>query len=145
MAANAHDIKILTLKKTFNRLVGPVYYLLLATLFIFSILPSIPGREDKTGDSSWRIDYLMHFSMFFMLGAITVIFSLKNKMTTKKALVLFLAIISYSAVSEIIQIYIPGRSFNPVDLLLNEAGFIAGILVLVGLRSKAIKLLALHQ
>jgi VanZ family protein len=83
-----------------------------------------PSRED----SGLRIDYLEHF---FLYAIIPILYFLSRGAGLKKLFkdnyYLILLGILFALLTEIQQYFIPGRSFNPVDLFLNLAGFITGI------------------
>jgi len=132
------------MNRLFYRLITPLYYSLLLFLIVVSIFPANTVHDDELRGNSWRIDYFLHFFMFFILGWMTFLFALKNKLNKRKNILLFLVIMLYAGVSEFIQVFIPGRSFNPIDLLLNEAGFIAGTIIMTALKEKAIKVLIIN-
>jgi VanZ family protein len=45
----------------------------------------------------------------------------------RKSAILIFSGILFATITEVYQIWIPGRAFNPIDLLLNNAGLLAGI------------------
>lgn len=101
-----------------------------AWVIIVLILSSIqlPGKDAVGEATSFRFDYLEHFFVYLL---IPVLYYLSegawlNKLF-KDAYYIFLIGLLFSVLLEIQQYYIESRSFNPVDLLLNVSGFLAGI------------------
>jgi VanZ family protein len=102
-------------------------------IFIFSlvILTAMPGsKEPASSGPSWiRIDYIEHFIMY---GIVTILFQLAyspldlRNLSGKNIRIIGLFIL-FAVITEIYQIPIPRREFNPVDLALNIAGILAGI------------------
>lgn len=77
--------------------------------------------EDK--EPLIRVDYLQHFGIFFLLS---MLFLLGFK---PKHPFLWIAILAtYAILAEFFQDFVEGRSYNPVDMFLNLAGGLAGIL-----------------
>lgn len=97
-----------------------------------SVTPNTPNSSVKVRSLEFRIDYLEHFIVYFILGFLLFIAFPES---FKKGMVLFgtaiLLLVLFSAVTEFIQYFIPGRTYNPVDLILNSAGSIFGVLLAV--------------
>ena len=83
------------------------------------------GPEETKG---LRWDYLEHFFLyliipifyFFAEGAFL------TKIIKSNYFILFLGL-AFCSLTEIQQFYIEGRTFNPIDLVLNLSGFLTGI------------------
>lgn len=69
-------------------------------------------------------DYLVHVLLFFALVLLVEFLHLKMKLSILIFLMLLVAIIA-----EVIQIYIPKRTFNLLDLVSNIVGVIIGVAI----------------
>lgn len=115
-------------KKYYKYFWSLVFYLWLITLVIFTARP-YSGNSAKHSESIIRWDYFQHF---FLYAAIGVLFFLADgafihKNSRKNKLVLLITGIIFVSITEIYQLWIPGRAFNPLDLTLNLAGFLSGV------------------
>jgi VanZ family protein len=102
------------------------FYLWLIAVIILTSMSFKEGPE-KFSDSNFRWDYLNHFFMYFF---IPVLYKFSkgaglNKII-KKSLVIFFLGIAFLVITEVYQLWIPGRSFNFIDLMLNLSGFLVG-------------------
>lgn len=103
-----------------------LFWIWLITIFILSSLPNIPTQQINIWDEPFRLDYLEHFLVFGGLSGFFVvwksdengIFKIKEHITAIILLILF------ASVDEIHQIWITGRTFNPLDLIYNVLGLI---------------------
>ena len=78
----------------------------------------------------FRADYLLH-TLLFLPWMILVGFHLnrknfKRELYSRYLFYWFLAGISLAVLAEVIQIWIPYRAFNPMDVVFNVAGVVAG-------------------
>ncbi len=100
-------------------------------ILVMVIIPRIPefgsGENEKTSDP----DYLIHFVSFFLLSVFFILWKSAGRMRTDKNLLLtyLSAGILFTVCTELLQKIIPGRSFNPVDIMFNLAGMFAGLTV----------------
>lgn len=108
----------------------------LFVLLVLSITPVFNGNENGTGfpaEGFIRTDYLAHFMAylatagFFLLGQIMKRPLFHGHAIQKYTFIALLAAISY----ELIQILLPYRAFNLIDLGLNLAGVLTGVLIIV--------------
>ena len=112
----------------YKRILAIVFYVWLLTLYILTALPGSNGPE-KFSDSTIRWDYLEHFFLFMAVSGLYMFSGgagIKARSLTVNLLIL-LAGILYAVSAEVQQIAIPGRAFNPVDLMLNLSGLLVGI------------------
>ncbi len=71
---------------------------------------------------------LAHFGEFFVFSFLFRRALESEGMSMKRALIItILASFAYSGITEILQLYIPGRFFDYNDMLMNDAGALAGI------------------
>lgn len=113
------------------KVVRPLFW---AWLIILLMLNTIPlgndvNRSLSTHKFAFRLDYIVHlltfmaFSGLYILGRFLNQHIFKSNELLKFAVITILAAISM----EILQIFIPYRTFNPWDLVANLAGALLGI------------------
>jgi len=78
----------------------------------------------------WRLDYPKHLIVFLPLG-----FSLVRIKPESNILFIFIGLI-VGALPELIQYFIPYRAFNPLDVVSNILGLLAGMGLYLILRRK---------
>lgn len=111
----------------FKRIFNFVFWIYLLALLILNVIPDVPAPEIKTGDEWIRLDYAIHFLMYFIAG---LLLYYSQKSTGQRAVFLHLSVmVIYAGFSEILQLWIPGRTFNPVDLVYNLLGVVVGTLL----------------
>lgn len=96
-------------------------------IFILSSLPNIPTQQINIWDEPFRLDYLEHFGVFAIWGAFYIIWKSDklgdfNIQANKWAI---MATLVFAMLDETHQIWIPGRAFNPLDLIYNVVGLLA--------------------
>ncbi len=96
-------------------------------ILILSSLPNIPTQQVNIWDEPFRLDYIEHFGVFAILGGFFVVWKMKpiGCFSVKEHIRPIIAILVFAALDEIHQIWIPGRAFNPLDLIYNLAGLLA--------------------
>lgn len=105
------------------------FWLWILFIAIVSSLPNIPTQEINIWDEPFRLDYLEHFGVFYILSAIYVAWKADKKsiFSFRKHFSSLLLLGIFAILDEIHQIWIPGRAYNPLDLIYNLLGLIAGI------------------
>lgn len=113
-----------------KRLFAVLFWLWVALIAYFTLTPNNPQLKIDVKGQSFRLDYIMHFLVYFGLAILYLFWKADNFFNVKtKNLVYFLIIaLILSGLSEYIQTYIPGRSFNPVDFYSNASGIIIGVI-----------------
>jgi len=111
-------------------------YLLIAwviAIVIVSSSPSIPSLKLHTEKTDIRLDYLIHFLEYASLAFLTYLaFTGKDfRIPAVRYLILTSCLIIFAIADEWHQILIPGRTFNPKDLLSNVAGIAGGLVFCV--------------
>jgi VanZ family protein len=96
-------------------------------VFILSSIPNIPTQKLNIWDEPFRLDYLEHFGVFAILGAFFVVWKsdMSCKLDRKKYLFPFLGIILFAVLDETHQLWVDGRTFNPLDMFYNILGLLA--------------------
>jgi VanZ family protein len=105
-------------------------YLLIAwllTIVIVSSIPNIPTLKIHTARAEIRLDYLMHFCEYGFLAFLTFLSFTDNvfKISYSKVAIIAVSLILFAVLDEFHQKLIPGRSFNPKDIISNIVGIIA--------------------
>jgi len=111
-------------------------YLLLAwivAIVTVSSSPSIPSLRIHTEKTDIRLDYLIHFLEYASLAFLTYLaFAGKDfRIPAVRYLLFTSCLIIFAIADESHQILIPGRTFNPKDLLSNLAGIAGGLVFCV--------------
>lgn len=86
----------------------------------------------------FRMDYLLHLISFLAFAWIFILGQVRNRpVFHSHALIKFMVLVlSTAVVFEVIQLILPYRKFNPIDMRFNLAGALLGI-VLVGISRRA--------
>lgn len=108
-----------------------VFYLWIAALIVFTSISFSPQMKEQN-EGGFRFDYLEHFILY---AAIPVIYLLAKgaciERLIKSPRIIILLGFLFSLITEVQQYFIPSRSFNPIDLLLNLLGFASGLIIVV--------------
>jgi VanZ family protein len=105
-----------------------ILYIYLLALVVANFLPSKAISVLHNKDIfSFRLDYVLHALSF--LGLV-VLMKLAYRLSFRKylrpsLLALFIAIL-LAVVLEVIQLWVPSRTFNPVDMACNMGGALVG-------------------
>lgn len=102
-------------------------------IIILSSTPGIPALRLHTKGSDIRLDYLIHFVEYGILAFLTLLSSEKKdfRFNYKKYLIVISALAVFAFADEFHQKFIPGRTFNPRDLLSNLSGIIAAVILYI--------------
>ncbi|MBN1183515.1 MAG: VanZ family protein [Bacteroidales bacterium] len=115
----------------------------LATLLV-ALLP-IAGDLSKfhVGPPSFeiRLDHLLHFGAYLLICLYYLAgHKLGYRLFREKPLLKFvLVVLLLTTVTELVQLWVPARAFNPFDLLANVAGLAVGVGVIVICHGKRFK------
>jgi len=108
------------------------YLVVLATAFI-----SITGDLTKIsfGPESFhiRLDHLLHFAVYSLI-CMYYLFGIRKGITLfeKNSLSKFiLLILLLATVTEVVQLWVPERAFNPMDWVANVTGMAVGLVVIL--------------
>ena len=106
--------------------------LFIACLLVIILLSVIPlSREAASGGESLiRLDYLQHFLAYFSFGSLYLLWRSNGRFRINRVELglISLAITGFSVLTELVQIYIPGRAFNPLDVMYNLSGVLFSLL-----------------
>jgi VanZ family protein len=114
-----------------------VFYFWLVALWVLSFIP-LPVKDRQEDDLTIiRLDYLEHFFLFLLIPVFYFLASrAKMEKITPIISIHFLAGVLFVSVTELQQLFIVSRAFNPVDLFLNIAGYFSGIFLMKYLFSR---------
>lgn len=114
-----------------KRLFSFIFWLWVAIILYFTLTPNSPQMKVDVKEQSFRLDYILHFLVYFSLAVLYLLWKAENFLNVKvKYLIYFLTgALILSGLIEYAQVYIPGRSFNPIDYLSNAAGIILGVVI----------------
>ena len=109
-----------------------ILFVVWSVLILFaSIIPLSQEKHFELGGSIFRLDYIEHFTVFFILGSLYVF---RTKLQLKISEISLLII--YATFTETIQLIIPGRTFNPMDLAYNILGLVFSIILINKIKNK---------
>jgi VanZ family protein len=113
-----------------NRFWAIIFVFWAIVLIILNVIPNYtPPSLQMEEAFTLRTDFILHFLSFLILSVLY--FLSGNKTIIDKVLKtswsLILLGILFAAFVEGVQLFIPGRAFNPLDILFNVTGFLAGI------------------
>jgi len=128
-----------------ERLFRFLFWFWLILIITLSSIPffSAPKVEIKQFHFEIRLDYIFHFIIYLIFSIIFFLWKIKGKKQRKFHLltVMILLSIVLAVFDEFHQKLIPGRVFNPIDLIYNCAGLVTGFIfsIIVFRRKKAIR------
>lgn len=114
-----------------KKLITIAFCLWVVIIAYFTFTPKSPELKLDLKGQSFRLDYLAHFAVYFGLAVLYFLWKADENFRVKLNLLLYFlfATILFSGLGEILQNYIPDRSFNPIDFYSNTAGIILGVFV----------------
>ena len=106
-------------------------YILVATavfILTMSSIPSIPTLKIKTGDSTIRLDYLIHFCEYGFLAFISFLTftDMEYRIVFRRSVLVLVCLVLFAYTDEFHQKFIPGRTYNIIDFASNAAGVAGG-------------------
>jgi len=110
---------------------GILFFIWTILLVLISVLPNANNLLDQDL-SEFRWDYLEHFLFYFILTFFYVLWrGNPNYYLRITEIILFLiAGFIFCWLTEYIQVFVPGRSFNTLDMVFNMAGMMLGIIII---------------
>jgi len=105
------------------------FLLWMVTIITVSSIPSLPTLKIHTEKSEFRLDYIIHFCEYGMLGFFGLLAGAGKEYspTLKKLLLITSGLILFAVLDELHQKIIPGRAFNLKDVYSDIAGIIAAL------------------
>ncbi len=96
-------------------------------IFLISANPKPPTPEGMVGIKIPYYDKIAHFFLYSIFGLILYSASIRTERMRDKELSAFLIGAVYAFTDEIHQRFVPGRSCDPMDFLVDAVGIAAGI------------------
>jgi VanZ family protein len=108
------------------------FWLWLLIILLITLLPQSHRIINIDTNSEFRLDYTIHFLVYFSLSVLFIFWRIDQwlKISNKELLWYIFSGIAICAITELLQFYIPGRTFNKTDLLFNILGVIVGIVLI---------------
>jgi VanZ family protein len=116
------------------------FVFVIITIFWLSVIktPSLKLYENWFWDNIDKFGHTLAYIALFFSGASSLrSFSKKKQLTISNLKVLFTFGLLYGLSIEILQHFLPHRSFDPFDLLANTAGLILGAVIFARIYAKA--------
>jgi VanZ family protein len=110
-----------------------IFWLLYLALLIYTFMPVSGNLSGSKAMSLIRMDYFLHFMVYFLF-CLYYLFGQKLRMPLfrdKSLLKFVIAVFFLASVTEILQIRVPGRTFNPFDWIANVAGLASGVILIL--------------
>jgi VanZ family protein len=128
------------------KLIHKIFWLYTILIPFLAVLP-INGSNSRLNSTYIifvRLDYLAHVGIFILWIVLYkwAYFSVKNKFRGNGAFRLSLLFLLFAILSEVIQSFIPYRSFNINDLIANLLGVAIGLIILFAKHGNISKTLA---
>lgn len=121
-------MKIRNKEKLFRYL----FWFWLILIITLSSIPffSAPKVEIKQFHFEIRLDYIFHFTIYLIFSIIFFLWKINGKKQRKFHILAIIVILSIilAVFDEFHQKLIPGRTFNPIDLVYNCAGLFTGFI-----------------
>jgi len=115
--------------KLHNRVFRYLFYAWLIIILVISSIPGLPNPNLELGNTLIRTDYIIHWAEYAILIGLFMLWRSwdTDRLSIRMGLfALFLGFI-IATIDETHQLLIPGRRFNPYDLMFNFFGVITGI------------------
>lgn len=125
-------VKLLALLRPFARYILAAWVI---TVIALSSTPNLPTLKIHTAKNDIRLDYLIHICEYGFLALMAYLSFLNDERKNNKIntciiryTVITAALVLFAFADEYHQLLIPGRTFNPLDLLCNIAGIAAALI-----------------
>lgn len=108
------------------------FWIWLIFILIMSSTPKLPDLKLTLDESVIRIDYAIHFIEYFLLVSFFLIWRIKINLNPTIIIILLSLLLGMATgfVDEFHQKIITGRTYNPIDMLSNFLGVIAGVITI---------------
>jgi VanZ family protein len=115
-----------------------LFFTLLAAMLALTYYPDLPDLKVRIKNEWFRLDYIGHLGFYAAISASFIIWRTGWRGKIPGILIFFtiLAGTITGIITEFSQLAIPGRSFNPVDMMYNCIGILVGVAVVYALSRK---------
>lgn len=106
------------------------FWIWILTIIVFSVIPNGPKMQIDINNNIYRLDYILHFLVYFSLAILYLLWKADKYFKVKSIILIyfFVGALILAGLSEYIQTFVPGRTFNPFDFYSNVSGIIIGII-----------------
>ena len=106
-----------------KKLFAWLYWIWAVVIIVLSSWPNIPTQKVNIWDEPFRLDYLAHFGIFGIWGGFFVLWKAKViRFKWQEFPWYVLGSTLFAVVDELHQLWIEGRTFNPLDMMYNLLG-----------------------
>ena len=110
------------------------WFILFIVWTLFIILVSVIPFSSEIGESEgsdFRWDYLEHFLAYFAFASLYILWRSNRNFRIRniELLLMFALMVSFSILTEYLQLLVPGRTFNFVDAAYNLGGLVSSFLI----------------
>jgi VanZ family protein len=106
-----------------------LFWLLVLLIMGLTILPKSALSSAIPFQANSRLDYLIHFLSFLPLPILAFFASQGNTMLKKWKMLMALSF-AIAILSELLQLAVEDRTFNPLDILANLSGLLVGLAII---------------
>ena len=113
-----------------KKLFAWAFWIWVTIILYFTLIPNSIKMKIDVKDQSFRLDYILHFLVYFSLAILYLFWKADKYFKVKPKLIVYFLIggLVLSGLSEYMQTFIPGRSFNLLDFYSNMAGIVVGVI-----------------
>jgi len=115
-----------------------LFFTWLASLLVLTYFPDLPEMKIRVRDEWFRLDYLGHLGFYAGLAIFFIIWRTGWRAKIQRRIIIWSILIGLilGFATEFSQRAIPGRSFNPFDIMYNCIGILIGIAMVYALSRK---------
>jgi hypothetical protein len=115
-----------------------LFWIWSAIILIVSISPGAGVGSAIIGDYKFRLDYPLHALGFIPLPVLSWIRMgcIRNSPDQSGYRIAIIFCFFLAIVAEVLQIFVPTRSFNPLDIVSNSSGVVLGVITVTVLQGK---------
>lgn len=103
------------------------WWMVVVWVAFVEVLTSLPGSALPSVSVPFRIDWVAHFCLYGMLGLLLARAARESLWPWQRLVLVALAISAFGVLDELHQLFIPGRSAEVGDWLMDTAGSATGI------------------
>ncbi|MEA3496203.1 MAG: VanZ family protein, partial [Bacteroidota bacterium] len=110
-----------------------LFWLWVVFILVVTLIPKIKAPEIDIEKFGFKIhlDYVVHFIFFFVLTTFFFLWKAHEFKKRKSIIILFVFLsILYATVTEMLHLFLPNRTFNILDLILNISGILSAMLLI---------------
>ena len=113
-----------------KKVINYAFWFWFIMVIILSVIPATPKSRINVWGFEFRMDYMEHLVVYFILGFLYV--NRKRKLVSETILIKVLYLLMwmiFAIATEVVQKFVAGRSFNPNDMYYNVLGISLGLVI----------------